>query len=79
MRIGLETDCDYLRTQSLFGPTLELDSLLDARPKGFKAKLEFSIVVEGSFWIRLTDNSYFHSYAIGILNMIDIVYLSLHG
>lgn len=65
-----EMDCNYLRgsTYQFF----ELDSIVDARPAGYKAKIPFSVVGEKEAWIILSkDANSSTAYSIGIID--DIV------
>lgn len=56
MKLGLkEMDCNYFQTKSrLFGENIDLDSLADARPDGYKVKLKFSVVGAKDAWIRIS-------------------------
>lgn len=47
-------NCDYLRTKSNIYRFFEMDSLEDASPAGYRAKLRLSVVGEKEAWITLS-------------------------
>lgn len=49
-----EMECDYLRTKSNSYQFFELDSVVDARPHGHRAKVQFSVIGEREAWIILS-------------------------
>lgn len=49
-----ERECDHLRTKSSSYKFYELDSVVDARPNGYRAKIKFSVIGEREAWIILS-------------------------
>lgn len=47
-------ECDYLRTKTNSYQFYELDSVVDARPDGHRAKVQFSVIGEREAWIILS-------------------------
>lgn len=59
-------NCNYYRATRDWRPALDINTFVDGRPLGYKAKLHFAIVGRGSARIRLYERYNQNSYEIGI-------------